>query len=206
MNEKYSVTNVASIDSGDRARITRGKLNRFGRKSPARCEVSRVKFSRVNHNVTSIHPDRDWQSTYTRVHARLMNPLVLDVFGRKARKIHDTRAKHTTTRAYTRQQTSAVAGIRLLPRFGHFMISWNSYLAQKRFCNSIATKSSTIVRILFRKFVEFSKEKVNLYNSGISILTRVGIKSPLKRSTVEQSYIRLCLWLNLDWFRTINTR
>lgn len=59
MNEKYCVTNVASIDSGDRARITRGKLNRFGRKSPARCEVSRVKFSRVNHNVTSIHPDRD---------------------------------------------------------------------------------------------------------------------------------------------------
>lgn len=41
--------------------------------SPATKIPSPVKFCRVNHNVTSIHPDRDWQSAYTRVHARLMN-------------------------------------------------------------------------------------------------------------------------------------
>lgn len=56
-------------------------------KSLSHPSSSRVKFCSVNHNVTSIHPrDRDWQSAYTRVHARLMNlPCpTLHVSGRNA--------------------------------------------------------------------------------------------------------------------------
>lgn len=101
--EKKKIARVWRIVASDRfrrsnARIKRGAkslidsarswLPRYEKSlSPPLPSSFRVKFCRVNHNVTSIHPrDRDWQSAYTRVHARLMNlPCpTLHVSGRNA--------------------------------------------------------------------------------------------------------------------------
>lgn len=85
------VRSIPAIKREDQTRCE--KFNRFGsivvaaiREIPLPSPPP-VKFCRVNHNVTSIHPrDRDWQSAYTRVHARLMNlPCpTLHVSGRNA--------------------------------------------------------------------------------------------------------------------------
>lgn len=99
--EEKKIARVWRIVASDRFRRSNARIKRGAKslidsarswlpryeKSLSHPSSSRVKFCSVNHNVTSIHPrDRDWQSAYTRVHARLMNlPCpTLHVSGRNA--------------------------------------------------------------------------------------------------------------------------
>lgn len=88
--DELSRRSIPAIKRGAKSLIdsARSWLPRYEKSlSPPLSSSFRVKFCRVNHNVTSIHPrDRDWQSAYTRVHARLMNlPCpTLHVSGRNA--------------------------------------------------------------------------------------------------------------------------
>lgn len=140
--EEKKIARVWRIVASDRFRRSNARIKRGAKslidsarswlpryeKSLSHPSSSRVKFCSVNHNVTSIHPrDRDWQSAYTRVHARLMNlPCpTLHVSGRNA----CTRARSA--------RAVAVAGIRSLPGLGHFMRDNSLYLMLLVFLETI---------------------------------------------------------------------
>ena len=125
MCDELSRRSILAIKRGAKSLIdsARSWLPRY-EKSLSPPSSSRVKFCRVNHNVTSIHPrDRDWQSAYTRVHACLMNLPCPTL--------------HVSERNASVHARVAVAGIRSLPGLGHFMRDNSLYLMLLVFLETI---------------------------------------------------------------------